>query len=222
MKFQENIQNRLTGRHKKCMDFCGNLKDKTILDIGCSFGWFEKFALEQGCKEIIGIEPKERDFYHAKKEAPEAIYKEGSVLDIPFVDNYFDLIVMFDVIEHLPKNTEEKAFKEIKRVLGKNGDLIISAPNFNLFSNFFDPVWYFGHRHYSKTKLAKLLENQGFKIEKIDFGGGFWELFSMILLYIFKWLFEQEIPFKNFFEKKREKEYLDKKGFVTLFLKAKL
>ena len=52
MRFQENIKNRLTGRHKRSFVFVGadTVKDKNILDIGCSYGWFEKWAIEKKCK----------------------------------------------------------------------------------------------------------------------------------------------------------------------------
>jgi predicted SAM-dependent methyltransferase len=125
---------------------------------------------------------------------------------------------MFDVIEHIPKNTEDLVLKEIKRVLKKNGKLLISTPA-NNFSNFFDPAWYFGHRHYSKSKMQNIFENTGFVVEKMEIKGGFFEIFSMIIFYPFKWFFDMEIPFKNWFDKKRDEEYLkNKNGFVTLFV----
>ena len=46
------------------------------------------------------------------------------------------------------------------------------------------------------------------------------KLFSMILLYIFKWGLRREIPFKQWWDKKRDTEYLMEDGFVTLFMKV--
>ena len=109
---------------------------------------------------------------------------------------------------------------EIKRVLRKENTLVISTPYNSFCSNVLDPAWYFGHTHYSKENIGEILSKTGFKIDKIDCGGRFYELFSMILLYFFKWSFRREIPFKRWFEKKRDKEYFDNEGFVTLFVKA--
>lgn len=221
-KFKENIQQRLTARHYKCFQFCGDVKGKDILDIGSSFGWFEKMSLEAGCKSIAGIEPKKEDFYLAEKEAPGAVFKGGSALQIPFAGNSFDLVAMFDVIEHIPKNTEPLAIKEIKRVLRPGGKIVISTPFFYWLSNIMDPAWWLiGHRHYKEKNLVKMLEKEGFKIEKIEKRGRIFELISAILLYIFKWIFGREIPFKEWFEKKRISEYLtDKEGFETLYIRA--
>jgi len=218
MKFETNIERRMSGRHKACLAM-ENFEDKKILDIGCSYGWFEKF-IGKKAKEIIGIDLYEKDLKIAEKEVnlKNIKFEKGSALDLKkFKENYFDIVAMFDVIEHIPKYTEELALKEIKRILKKNGKLLISTPA-NNFSNFFDPAWYFGHRHYSKEKIKYIFENSGFSIDKIEIKGGFWELFSMILFYPFKWFFDMEIPWKNWFDKKRDGEYLkNKESFVTLF-----
>ena len=84
-----------------------------------------------------------------------------------------------------------------------------------------DPAWYFGHRHYKEEQLKRMLGETGFKIEKIEKRGGFFEMISIVLLYIFKWIFRREVPFKKFLEQKRDKEYfVNKNGFVTIFVKA--
>lgn len=220
-KFEENITNRLTARHKKCFQFCGNLEGKDVLDIGSSFGWFEKMALESKCKSIVGMEPRKKDFYLAEKEVPGAIFKEGSALNMAFVDNSFDIVAMFDVIEHIPKNTEPRAIQEIERVLRPGGKCIISAPFFCWLSNIMDPAWYFGHRHYTEKELTQIVENGGLKVESMEKRGRIFELISAILMYFFKWVFRAEIPYKDWFEKKRMSEYLtDKEGFETLYVKA--
>jgi len=220
-KFQESIQQRLTARHLKCFQFAGDIKGKKILDIGSSFGWFEQMALKAGCKRVVGIEPEEKLFYEAQKEVPKAIFKKGSALKITAKNKSFDLVVMFDVIEHLPKGTEITALKEIKRVLKTGGALNLSTPLSFWLTNLMDPAWYFGHRHYREEQLKKILGKLGFKIEKIEKKGGFFEMISIVLLYTFKWIFRREVPFKNSLEKKRKEEYLSSKdGFMTIFVKA--
>ena len=220
MKFETSIERRMSGRHKACLEM-DNFEDKKILDIGCSYGWFEKYV-GKNAKEIIGIDLDEKDLENAKLENKNIEFLKGSVLDLnKFEKDYFDFVVMFDVIEHIPKGTEKKALEEIKRVLKKNGKLLISTPA-NNFSNFFDPAWYFGHRHYSQKDMKNIFENSGLNIEKMGIKGGFWEIFSMFLLYPFKWFLKMEIPFKEWFDKKREFEYLKKdKGFHTLFVWGK-
>lgn len=71
------------------------------------------------------------------------------------------------------------------------------------------------------TELREKLADSDFEITRIEYGGEFYELFSMILLYIFKWLFRKEIPFKEWFDKNRDTEFLDGRGFTNIFIEAR-
>jgi len=44
-----------------------DIKSKSVLDIGCGYGWFELNALKKGVKNIVGMEMSDRDLSTAKK-----------------------------------------------------------------------------------------------------------------------------------------------------------
>lgn len=52
--------------------------------------------------------------------------KNMNVLNIPFEDNYFDLIICNHLLEHIPNDTD--AMKELYRVLNSNGEAILQVP----------------------------------------------------------------------------------------------
>ncbi len=214
--FQENIE-ILNGRTLKCAQLV-SVTGKSILDIGASLGWFEKYALENGCANIFAIDVDLVKLRLAKQRLKKANFIKGSALEIPFIDSSFDVVTLFDVIEHLPKGTEEKVLKEIKKVLKSDGILVVSTPNRSILSNILDPAWYFGHRHYSEMDLKRKLESAGFTVHLIEYGGGFYELIGMILFYIFKWIFGAEMPFKDWFDRQRNREYKQNHGFVSIFI----
>ena len=220
-KYSSTISERLTGRHKFSFALCGDIKGLSVLDVGSSFGWFERFALAAGVKKVVGIEPEEESFYKARKEVSKAVFKRGTALKIPEKDSSYDLVVMFDVIEHIPVGTEDQALKEIYRVLKKGGSFIMSTDYDLWISKIMDPAWYFGHRHYSQQRLEKLFRKAGFQIEQVEHRGGFFEIIGTILLYIFKWIFRSEVPFKSFINRQKDSEYLDKNdGLVTIFVRS--
>jgi len=223
--FEEKIPEKLTGRLKKCLNFSGNITNKKILNIGCSFGWFEKFAAKEQCREIIGIDINGENISKARNSINDnrVTFIQGDALNLTrFKGEYFDIVTIFDVIEHLPKNSEKELFKQVYRILKINGKLVISTPYACFLSNILDPAWYFGHRHYSLRKILPWLKQEGFEIDSIEIKGGFNELISMIIFYFFKWVFKKEMPLKNYLNKKRDYEYNKQieNGFVTLFIGA--
>src|SRR3989344_1183574 len=214
----------LNGRIKFSTEFVNNseIKDKRILDIGCGFGWFELNALKRGVREIAGIEITEEDLATAKNiKNKRVIFKVGDAFKIPFKNNYFDTVVAWEVIEHIPKDTEEIMFKEVRRVLKKNGNFYLSTPYDSFWSKNFDPAWWiFGHRHYSKETLIKLGENNKMHVLRIEVKGKVWNLLNIINMYISKWIFLRRPLLETFFNNKEIIEFRYD-GFMDIFIKYK-
>lgn len=219
MKFNNSIKYRVTPRNNFVINFCGDYQNKRVLDIGCSYGWFEKFALERGAKEVIGIEPNKEYFKGAIKEVPKAKFIEASAERLPFRKNSFDKVVILEVLEHVKKDVEEEVIKQINKVTKIKGELFLSTPNFSFFSCLLDPAWYFGHRHYKLEYITNLLTRNGFTVKKTQLYGGSWELIRMIPHYFFKWCFNMEDPL-NLFLKNKIKDDYKKKGFAYIYVKA--
>jgi len=221
----EKPNTKLTGRLKFSVDFVKdkNIKNKKVLDIGCGFGWFELNAVGRGTRQIAGIEISSEDLKTAKKNVKDkrVDFKIGGALKLPFKDNYFDTVVAWEVIEHIPKNTEEKMFKEIKRVLKKKGVFYLSTPYDSFLSKYSDPAWWLiGHRHYSKEWLINLGERDNFKVSETIINGGFWSLIDLLNMYIAKWIFRRKPFFESNMNRKVDDEYkLENRGFMGIFVK---
>lgn len=200
----------------------GDLRGKRILNIGCWIGWFEKFAVEQDGASVVGVDTNEEFLEKARRFVGKAKFVHASASNLPFQNGFFDIVTMFDVLEHTPRSTESKCLTETNRVLRPGGTLILSVPASHVITNILDPAWYLGHRHYKASQVTQLLQSNGFSIKQTEYGGGFVELISMIFLYVFK-LFGLEIPLKKVSDRLRDREYsLESNGakFATLFVRA--
>lgn len=62
-----------------------------------------------------------------KKNIPTNL-QNGSVLSMPFEDNYFDTVLLISILEHLKPSEQQKAFDEIKRVLKPEGQVVYGVP----------------------------------------------------------------------------------------------
>jgi len=196
-------------------------KSNKILDIGCGTGSF-LFRI-QDKKKCVGIDLEEIALRIAKKYCPTSTFLKGSVLKLPFKNDEFDVVTLWEVIEHIPKGTEMKAFSEIFRVLKKNGLLVLSTPNKNLLSNLLDPAYFLrGHRHYNAKNLMELIESCGFLIKNNTIQGGLFTLITMNLFYIDKHIFHKNDSWlQNIFNTLAYKEYeIGKQRFANLFIAA--
>ena len=215
----------LKGRLKYSVDFVDNedIKNKKILDIGCGFGWCELNFLNRGASKVFGIEISEEDLKTIIENvvSDKAEFKIGSAINIPYPESFFDTVVSWEVIEHIPFNTEMQMFKEVSRVLKKDGVFYLSTPYESFLSNIMDPAWWLiGHRHYTHKKLTMYGEKNGFKVIEIKTCGGIFSLLAMVNLYISKWIFRREPFFKEFFIQKENEEYFNKKsGIFNIFVK---
>lgn len=106
-----------------------------ILDLGCNDGSFTlEIAKMLGTKKLYGIELNRRKAKLAKKKNIKVKIADLNY-KFPYPSDFFDIVSANQVLEHL-WNTPN-FFKEINRVLKKNGYSVISVPNLSSFHNIF-------------------------------------------------------------------------------------
>jgi ubiquinone/menaquinone biosynthesis C-methylase UbiE len=99
-----------------------------VLDAGCGTG-YGSAELAQSALVVTGIDvaPQAIEFARATYPIPSLRFLVSSCAVMPFPENAFDLVVAFEVIEHLP---DHRAFlQECARVLTHHGLFIVSSPN---------------------------------------------------------------------------------------------
>lgn len=101
-------------------------KSDKILEIGCGAGSMTAHLHKKGFN-IIGTDLSKDLLNYAVKTHPKCNYILMSGEKLDFKDDYFDVVMSFDVIEHIPD--VEQHFKEVHRVLKKGGKYIFVTPN---------------------------------------------------------------------------------------------
>lgn len=220
---EEVPQSPLYGRLYSLSKFIekADVLHKKVLDLGCGFGWFE-YNFENLTKKITAVEVSKKDLKTAKEniKSKKIEFIVGSALKIPAKKETFDMVLVSEVIEHIPKNMEDKFFSEINRVLKKDGVLYLTTPFNSFWSIVFDPAWWLiNHRHYSLKKLDFFGKRNGFKIKKYLICGKWWSLIGLLDMYFAKWVFKREKFFKKIINKKETEEFLKSNGFMNIFIK---
>lgn len=111
-------------RFNSILTLMGDVSKKRILDAGSGEGYFLD---KMNCKEKFGIELSKKRIEKSKKLYPNLNVKIGNVTDLPFKDDFFDIIVCSEVLEHV--SGYEQALKEFKRCVKPDGSIIVSFPN---------------------------------------------------------------------------------------------
>lgn len=150
---------------KECLRFLEKYAKKgRILDIGCAAGFFLSVAKEADW-DTYGVEPNKWMVEYGNKKF--GLHMQAGTLEtIKFPEEYFDVITMWDVLEHLPN--PKQTLLEVNRILKKDGLLVVNYPNVDsLLARIFGRRWWFYlsvHLFYFTHKtINKMLEKTGFK-----------------------------------------------------------
>ena len=108
------------------LSMLNGIKGKKVLDLGCGTGIYTKIMKRSGAK-VYGLDISQSMLDIAKREVKGVEFRIGSAYRLPYKPNTFDLVLSALVIEHLTDTG--RAFKEVNRVLKKDGTFIFSLHN---------------------------------------------------------------------------------------------
>jgi ubiquinone biosynthesis O-methyltransferase len=103
-------------------------RHKRVLDMGCGAG-YGTAELARYAWSATGIDLSQVAVEHAREHynARNLRYLQASCTDLPFPAASFDLVISYEVIEHIPE--WRKLIEEARRVLKPGGQFIVSTPN---------------------------------------------------------------------------------------------
>lgn len=132
---------------------------KNMLEVGCGTGYGAAY-LSEFASSIVAIDIwKEGISYCQAKYARAGLgFMLADGIKLPFKDNSFDVVLSFEVIEHIDPKMVSDYLGEIKRVMKKQGAFILSTPNKKLRLLPFQKPWNPEHkREYNHKQLKRLL-----------------------------------------------------------------
>ncbi|GBL04239.1 bifunctional 2-polyprenyl-6-hydroxyphenol methylase/3-demethylubiquinol 3-O-methyltransferase UbiG [Glaciecola sp. KUL10] len=152
-------------------------KVATVLEIGCGEGAFGALFLTNA--EKWGIEPNEKSALRARSKYDHVFCGFYDDFNESLPNQYFDLVVCNDVIEHMVDH--DQFFDDIKKKIKPNGCLIGSIPNVMYFNSYMKLValkdWQYENsgvldrthlRFFTFKSLFRTLKEHQFKIEKFE------------------------------------------------------
>jgi SAM-dependent methyltransferase len=109
-----------------------NIVGDIVLDVGCGMGTTTGEITKNAAIKCIGIDYDSDSLAVAKALNPNGTYLNENCEKLSFKDNYFDTIILRDVLHHLKGEADFNLVrKELIRVAKPNARLIILDPNVN-------------------------------------------------------------------------------------------
>lgn len=167
-----------------------------FLEIGCGTGGFIEKIVHNESLEITGSEIYLRGLLYAKRNLPHVDFIQFDVTK-GVVGDEFDIIVAFDVIEHIENDVA--AISNINRMLHRGGIFIVTVPQHMFLWSKLDEI--VKHkRRYSRRELVAKLQSNGFDI---SYCTSF--LFALFPLMLISRIFDKRRDQSNFDEEALEK-----------------
>jgi len=161
-------QNYFEKRYRRQLSDIGKLKaEGRLLDIGCNIGMFLNEAAKAGFS-VVGVELNRECAEYARTNSGLEVYSDY-LEKIVFQAESFDVVTMYDVLEHIPDMKSMLA--EVKRILRPCGLLVIQSPNLDsLMADLTGSSWSWlsppDHLyHFTPGALELLLEQSDFQLQ---------------------------------------------------------
>lgn len=119
-----------------------DLRDKSVLDLGCGFGWHCRYAREQLASSVIGVDISEKMLNKAKQLTDDSAisYIRTPIEDIHFSDEQFDVVICSLALHYI--EDYDAICKKVYRYLKTGGSFVFSVEH-PIFTSRSVQDWYY-------------------------------------------------------------------------------
>ena len=127
----ESSETDLRNEHMARYAFAEHLAaGKRVLDAGCGLG-YGSARLARIASGIYALDRASEAVLHGRAAYPDVQFVQGDCRELPFADNSIDLVIAFEVIEHLQHWPD--LIRDAARVLARTGVFLASTPNHSYY-----------------------------------------------------------------------------------------
>lgn len=124
------LQSRLPYLNKIIGRWVPPQKEQSILDIGCGYGGFIWALKARGYSKLQGLDLSGDQVEAARALGLTEVRKADFMVELKAMsDKSWDVVILFDVLEHQPKEVLLTWLDEICRIIKPGGRLILHVPN---------------------------------------------------------------------------------------------
>ncbi|MBE0690926.1 MAG: class I SAM-dependent methyltransferase [Anaerolineae bacterium] len=167
LKDEMNIRKTFAKRLRRLEQF---VQPGKLLDVGCAAGFFLDEAHKHGW-QVQGVDVSDFVVQYAREHFGYDV-RQGSLLEQDFPKGAYDLVTLWDVIEHVP---DPKAYVEHVAALLRSGGIVaLATPDVDSIPARLTGKRWVGYKlseehvyYFSQHTLSRMLENAGFEIVRV-------------------------------------------------------
>lgn len=145
---------------KKVLDaYAPPIENRRVLELGCGSGGNLELLGQYG--ELYAMELDDHAREYANRRGLCVVQKGSLPDDIPFNNIQFDMICLFDVLEHVENDIG--TLKALSKLLSPEGVIIVTVPAYDFLWCDHDTL-HFHQRRYTRSQLAALARVAGLKV----------------------------------------------------------
>lgn len=118
-----------------------DLNNKSVLDLGCGFGWHCRYAMDQGASSVIGVDISENMLQQAREYSNDSAitYMQMPIEDIEFAPSQFDVVISSLAFHYI--ESFEDICEKVHACLKPGGSFIFSVEH-PIFTSRDEQDWY--------------------------------------------------------------------------------
>jgi len=173
---------RLLGELSSGLSAAASGRKRSVLDIGCGPGFLLQ-RFQQSGWNVQGTELSERSAAHARERLGLPVHV-GDLASAQWPAASFDAVVLWHVLEHLPR--PQSTIAEAERILRPGGVLLVAVPNFGRCeARLARDKWFHldvpRHlNHFTVPILREMLANAGLRVRSCSYLALEYDSFSLV------------------------------------------
>jgi 2-polyprenyl-3-methyl-5-hydroxy-6-metoxy-1,4-benzoquinol methylase len=143
------------------------VENKEILELGCGYG-YTAFLFSKKAKSVVGVDTNDEAIKKARSKYRNIsnvnFIREDALTFLQKNSTKFDVIALFELIEHIDVEKQKELIKKIHKALKPEGQLFLSTPNGKLVPFYRKNPF---HKHELSVKELLELINEYFEVEML-------------------------------------------------------
>ena len=169
---------------------------KSILDIGCGDGTDAEIFIREFGLMTSAIDVYEHPRIHTIENLD---FKIANILDLPFENGSFDYVFIHDVLHHVDEKEQSRerhlaGLRELKRVVAKNGTIIIVEANRYNPISYIHMVKRHGHDHWKQSYFFQVVREVFQDVRFRTFEAHAYPWGHPTMWYLYEYFMEHMVP----------------------------